>query len=68
MPPKTELHLGVKRVGEALGDNGQCRQMTAAFHCAAPRTNNSSGSVARHCAIDTHAMRASAAGLMNGVI
>jgi hypothetical protein len=24
---------------------GQCRQMTAAFLCAAPRTKNSSGSV-----------------------
>jgi hypothetical protein len=47
---------------------GQCRQMTAAFLCAAPRTNNSSGSVERHRALDTHAMRASAAELMNNVI
>ena len=47
---------------------GQCRQMTAAFLCAAPRTKNSSGSVVRHRALDTHAIRASAAGLMMNTV
>src|ERR1700753_3911223 len=39
---------------------GQCRQITAALRCAAPRTKSSSGSAARHRALDTHALRDSA--------
>src|SRR5262249_24634736 len=40
---------------------GQCRQITAAFLCAAPLTNSSSGSVVRQRALATHALRASSA-------
>src|SRR5690242_10149659 len=40
---------------------GQCRQITAALRCAAPRTNSSSGSEDRQRALDTQAIRASAA-------
>jgi hypothetical protein len=47
---------------------GQCRQIIAAFFCAAPGTNSSSGSVERHRALDTHAMRAWAAGMMECVM
>lgn len=44
---------------------GQWRQITAAFRCAAPRTNSSSGSVVRQSALDTQATRSSASTLCN---
>jgi hypothetical protein len=36
---------------------GQCRQITAALRCAAPRTKSSSGSVCRQRALETQAIR-----------
>ncbi len=42
---------------------GQCRQITAALRWAAPRTKSSSGSVVRHSAFETHAIRSSASTL-----
>jgi len=68
MPPRHRTPSGCQARQRGTVTTGQCRQMTAAFLCAAPRTNNSSGSVERHRAHDTHAMRASAAELMNSVI
>jgi len=47
---------------------GQCRQITAALRWAAPRTNNSSGSVALHSAFDTQAIRSSASTARRGVV
>src|SRR4051812_25676446 len=61
MPPQTPNSIWLSSASAAHSAmTGQCRQMAAAFLCAAPRTNSRSGSVARHRALDTHAMRASA--------
>ncbi len=46
---------------------GQCRQITAALRCAAPRTKSSSGSVVRHSAFETQAIRSSASTLRSTV-
>src|SRR5579875_2584953 len=61
MPPHTPNSTRLSRASAPHSNiTGQCRQITAALRCAAPRTKSSSGSAARHNAFDTHAMRASA--------
>jgi|SRR5271166_503220 len=61
MPPQTPNSIWLSSASARhSATTGQCRQIAAAFLCAAPRTKSSSGSVERHRAFDTHAIRPSA--------
>src|ERR1700758_3949399 len=61
MPPHTPNSTRLSSASAPHSSmTGQCRQMTAALRCAAPRTNSSSGSAARHSALETQAILDSA--------
>src|SRR6185437_9371055 len=61
MPPHTPDSTLLSRASAPHSSiTGQCRQMTAALRCAAPRTKSSSGSAARHSALETHVILDSA--------
>ena len=58
--PDTELHLVVECLGGALGHDRTVPANCGRFSLRRSANEQSSGSVARHRALDTHAMRASA--------
>ena len=69
MPPQTPNSISLSSASARhSATTGHGRQITAAFRCAAPRTKSSSGSVERHRARATHAVRLSSAELVNSVM